>query len=194
MLDDAKVLVDGVNRIASIVESMREMASQSRESFQANNVYATLITALTLSHNKAKQITKIKIQNEPFVIGVDKEKYSFIATIQKQRIEQVWIIIINNALDALKQIETFEERLLEISIKNENGHIVVKIKDNGGGIPSEVLPKIFNPFESTKEEGGMGIGLNVAKRIIDDHDGKIIASNSEDGAVFEVYLPKMNSL
>ncbi|WP_304544863.1 hybrid sensor histidine kinase/response regulator [Sulfurimonas microaerophilic] len=189
LLEDSKTLLDGVHRIASIVESMREMASQKQEVPQPTNVYASLITALTLAYNKAKQISEIRIQNEIFKIGMDKEKFKYIADVQQQRIEQVLVIIINNALDALKRIDDFSQRLLEITVEREDEFIVVRIQDNGGGIDEKILPNIFDPFESNKEEGGMGIGLNVAKRIIDDHNGKIIPSNHENGALFEVYLP-----
>ncbi len=191
LLEDSKIALEGVNRIASIVESMREMASQTKEISKPNNVYASLITALTLSYNKAKQISQIRIQNEPFFIGMDKEKFSFIVDFQKQRMEQVLIIIINNALDALKHKDDFNSRLLDITIENRSECILLRFKDNGGGINEDILPKIFDPFQSSKEEGGMGIGLNVAKRIIDDHGGKIIPSNYENGALFEVYLPKI---
>jgi PAS domain S-box-containing protein len=190
LLEDSKTILGGVNRIASIVESMREMASQTKEVPKSTNVYSSLITALTLSYNKAKQISQIRIQNEVFNIGMDKNKFDFTAYIQKQRIEQVLVIIINNALDSLKHIDSFDKRLLEITIDSEYNFIVVRLYDNGGGIDEEILPKIFDPFESNKKEGGMGIGLNVAKRIIDDNDGKIVASNLDKGALFEVYLPK----
>lgn len=190
LIEDARVIADGVNRIANIVESMREMASQSKASLEPCNIYATLITALTIAYNKSKQVAKIVIKDLPFVIGMQKEQFSYMAMVQKQRIEQVWIIIINNAIDALKHKEHYNERRLEISIEHEHQFVVVRFKDNGGGIDPKVLPKIFDPFESTKEEGGMGIGLNVAHRIIDDHHGKITASNYEDGALFEVYLPQ----
>lgn len=193
LIEDSRTVIEGVNRIASIVESMREMASKTKEFPKPTNVYASLITALTLAFNKAKQISEIRIQDEVFKIGMDKEKFSYIANIQKQRIEQVFVIIINNALDALKHIDNFNERLLEITVHSEYDFIVVRIKDNAGGIDEKILPNIFNPFESTKEEGGMGIGLNVAKRIVDDHGGKIIPSNHETGALFEVYLPKQES-
>jgi len=190
LLEDAQVVIDGTNRIASIVESMREMASKSKEVAELNNVYASLITALTLAYNKSKQVTRVQIQNQVFAIGMDSEKLSYKAMIQKQRIEQVWVIIINNAVDALKHIDNYDERLLEISIENEGDFIVVRFQDSGGGIDETILHKVFDPFESTKEEGGMGIGLNVAKQIVEDHQGKIVASNYEQGALFEVYLPK----
>ena len=185
--EDSKTILDGVNRISSIVESMREMASQAREMPQNSNVYASLITALVLSYNKGANIT---VQDAPFKITMDREAYSFIAPIQKQRIEQVFIIIVNNAIDALKVNKKFDERIFEITLRDEDEHIVVSFQDNGGGINEEILPKIFDPFQSTKVEGGIGIGLNVAKRIMEDHNGKIVASNHAEGALFEVYIPK----
>jgi len=188
--EDARVIADGVNRIANIVESMREMASQTKVKSEPSNVYASLITALTISHNHSKQISEILIQGAPFTIGMNKERFTYMGLIQKQRIEQVWVIIINNAMDALKHKVHYDERLLEISIESEHKYIVVRFKDNGGGIDEKILPKVFDPFESTKEEGGIGIGLNVAQRIMDDHKGKIIASNYEDGALFEVFIPR----
>jgi C4-dicarboxylate-specific signal transduction histidine kinase len=121
---------------------------------------------------------------------MDKKRLNYTTVVQRQRIEQVFIII-NNALDALLHLENFHERLLEITIHNEHDYIVIRFQDNGGGIDKNVLQKIFNPFESNKKEGGMGIGLNVAKKIIDDHKGKIIPSNHENGALFEIYLPKI---
>jgi len=190
LLEDSKSVFEGINRIASIVESMREMASQSKEMPQENNLYACLITALTLAYSKAKQISQIRVQNQIFKIGMHKERFHFGAIFQKQRIEQVLIIIINNALDALVHKEDFNSRLLDINIENEREFIVIRIKDNGGGIAEDILPRIFDPFQSNKEEGGMGIGLNVAKRIMDDHGGKIIPSNCDEGALFEVYIPK----
>lgn len=185
--EDIKTVLEGVNRIASIVESMREMASQAREMPQESNVYASVITALVLSYNKGSTIT---VQNEPFKIGMDKNRYTFLAPIQKQRIEQVFIIIINNAMDALKANKIFEERKFYITLIDDSDFVIVRFQDNGGGINKEILPKMFDAFQSSKTEGGIGIGLNVAKRIIEDHGGKICASNYGDGALFEVYIPK----
>jgi len=186
---DMRTVLDGLNRIAAIVESMREMASQTHELPMHHNLYTSLITALTLSQSKAKHISKIDIKGELFYLGMDKEKFSYLAKVQKQRIEQVFIIIINNALDVLALVHTFESRILEITIEQEFEAIIVRFKDNGGGIDASILASVFEPFKSTKQEGGMGMGLNVARRIIDDHHGKIIASNHANGALFEIFLP-----
>lgn len=194
LIEDSQTVLEGINRIAGIVESMREMASHTEENPMFHNLYSSLITALTLANNKAKHICEIRIQNEIFKLGMDKKKLNYPTMVQRQRIEQVFIIIINNALDSLLHITDFHARLLEITIDNEYDFIVMRFKDNGGGISKEMLPKIFDPFESNKKEGGMGIGLNVAKRIISDHNGKIIPSNHENGALFEIYLPKITPI
>lgn len=189
--DDSKVILEGVNRISSIVESMREMASQARGMPEESNVYSSLITALVLSYNKASFIS---LQNTPFTISMNKNQHTFIAPIQKQRIEQVFIIIINNALDALKLSQAYDTRELKISLRDEDGYVVVSFEDNGGGIGEDILPHIFDPFQSTKVEGGIGIGLNVAKRIMHDHGGEILARNQGNGAIFEVFIPKKSKL
>lgn len=184
---DSKTILDGINRIASIIESMREMASHAKELPIKSNIYASLITALTLSANKTASIS---LQNEPFTIGMEKQKYSFLADIQKQRIEQVFIIIINNAIDALKTKDNIEQKLLNITLHETTNHIVISFHDNGGGIQETLLPYIFEPFQSSKSEGGIGIGLNVAHKIVEEHRGEIRAYNKDGGALFEVSLPK----
>jgi signal transduction histidine kinase len=188
--EDVATVMEGVNRIANIVESMREMASQSSEKLAIHNLYATLVTALTMAYNRSKQICTIMLQDEPFAIGMDKERYRFDVCIQRQRIEQVWIVIINNALDVLKKIEPYEARSLTIRIEALGTETVtIHFHDNGGGIDEEMLPRLFDPFESTKQEGGIGIGLNIARNIVEMHHGRIEAGNREGGAFFSVTLP-----
>ena len=69
--------------------------------------------------------------------------------------------------------------------------IVVEVRDSGPGIPDAVLPRIFEPFYTTKEVGkGTGLGLAIAYGIIQKNDGQIFAANhAEGGAVFTVQLP-----
>lgn len=186
---DIEKIYSGVNRIENIVKSMREVSEVSSETKKAENIYATLITVLTIQQNNAKNISRIYINGDLFDPQTNKEKYSFYSKIQKQRLEQVWIVIINNALDELVKMEDYERRKLEITIEQENNSIIVKFQDNAGGINPKILPEIFEPLVSTKQSGGLGIGLNIAKKIVLDQGGDIAAYNSEDGAVFEVRLP-----
>jgi len=69
--------------------------------------------------------------------------------------------------------------------------VAVEIRDSGPGLPAEVLPRIFEPFYTTKDVGkGTGLGLAIAYGIIQEHGGQISAANHPDGgAVFTVHLP-----
>ncbi len=104
--------------------------------------------------------------------------------------KQVVLNIINNAKDAFEE-KGIKKRLVDILVESENGLIVVTISDNAGGIPLEVLPAIFEPFVSTKGERGTGIGLSLAKTIIEENmHGKISVQNIDDGARFTIKLPR----
>jgi len=58
----------------------------------------------------------------------------------------------------------------------------------GRGVSEQIISKIFEPFVSTKQSSGIGIGLNVAKKIIDEHNGSIMVKNTKDRACFSVVL------
>ncbi len=103
--------------------------------------------------------------------------------------KQVIINILNNAKEAMFE-QSVENKKIEINISKSGNRAVIEIKDNGGGIPEEVLPKIFNTYFTTKGEKGTGIGLQIAKTIIEVNlHGKISAYNSAGGAVFKIELP-----
>jgi len=189
ILEDTKSIQDGIERIESIIETMREASQKSREQKERVNVYESVISALILSYNRSKQVVALTINGEPFTLHTSKQAYHFTCHLQKQRIEQVWIIILNNALDELIKIDSFEKRSLEITIFQENESVIVQFHDNAGGIDPKILPRIFEPFESTKESSGIGIGLNIAQQIVLQNDGEIVAFNEHGGAVFAVQFP-----
>ena len=188
---DSEKMKEGINRIANIVESMREMSQSSKEIKESTNIYATLITSLTMAYNRSRQVTKIFLNDRLFDIdSINKNEFVFCSKVQKQRIEQVWIIVINNALDELVKIDDYEKRSLNIILFEEANEIVIKFKDSAEGIKKDILDDIFEPFISSKEHSGMGVGLNIAKKIVDEQDGKIKAYNEDFGAVFEIRLQK----
>ncbi len=189
MLFSCEKMEDAINRIAVIVESMREMSQTSIEAKEKTNIYATLFTSLTMAYNVSKQISKIYLNNKEFTpTNIDKNDFEVFAKVQKQRLEQVWIIIINNALDALKTLKDYEQRELRIDVFSEADEVIVRFSDNAGGVDEKIIDKIFDPFVSSKTHSGMGVGLNIAKKIIDDHKGEILVYNNEVGAVFDVKL------
>ncbi len=186
-----KIVIDGIKRIENIVNSMKEMSMKTSSEKKATNIYNTLIIASTLAWNKFKNLAPLYINGELFNLDTKKDKFHYFSNIEAQRIEQVWIIIINNAIDELIKIDKFNERRLDVNITENDTEIVVIFRDNAGGIKPNILKHIFEPFKGTKDSSGLGVGLSIAKRIIDDHENMTIeAYNENDGAVFKIKLLK----
>ena len=103
-------------------------------------------------------------------------------------LQQVLLNLVLNGMDAMEDTPPSERRL-RIRIGNSVGRVVVAINDTGHGIPRERLPRIFESFYTTKK-GGMGLGLSIAKSIIEAHLGRIWAENdAKGGATFRFTLP-----
>ncbi|MEO7658998.1 MAG: ATP-binding protein, partial [Pyrinomonadaceae bacterium] len=88
---------------------------------------------------------------------------------------------------------TAEKTLVDVSLKSDNGHAVLRISDHGGGVPEEELPNLFRPFYRVGEArerktGGIGLGLAIAERAIKAHKGTITAKNSNGGLMIEIRL------
>jgi C4-dicarboxylate-specific signal transduction histidine kinase len=195
ILQSVSKISDGIKRIENIVHSIKEMSEENNENMENVNIYATIVTALTLSYNKIKHISKVFVNKEEFSLDMDKNGREYISYVQKQRIEQVWLIIITNAIDELVKIKNFDDRKLDIDISYENNFVKVIFKDNAGGIKEEILDNIFEPFKGTKNSSGIGVGLSIAKKIINDQNkGMIKAYNEKQHAVFEIQLPPKKDL
>ena len=134
---------------------------------------------------KAKNITVVQEIKEIQIKGFERE------------LLQVLLNIINNAKDALENVD--KERYIFIEIYEENNNAVIKIKDNAGGIQKEIIERIFEPYFTTKHQSqGTGIGLYMSQEIISRHMKGVITVDNETytykdkeytGACFEVYLP-----
>jgi signal transduction histidine kinase len=97
--------------------------------------------------------------------------------------------LLNIITNALQAMENSPVKNLFIETQLENGNLLIKIKDTGEGVPEEIKEKIFEPFFSTKK-GGLGIGLPLAKKIIEEHKGKIeFLSKLGQGSEVKIYLP-----
>lgn len=103
----------------------------------------------------------------------------------RDKLNQVWINLLNNALQAMSYNGT-----LEIKIQWVEPWVKVSIIDTGIGIADSIKEKIFDPFFTTKPNGeGMGLGLDICKKIISQTGGKIELENVEKGTCFSVWLP-----
>jgi signal transduction histidine kinase len=113
-----------------------------------------------------------------------------VVTGNSDRLVQVFVNLLRNALNAIPPsgVITVHSRRLN---RNAQSWISISVEDNGSGIPSDVLPEIFEAFVSTRlDANGTGLGLTVAEGIVNQHGGTIAASNrAEGGACLEVTLP-----
>jgi len=110
-------------------------------------------------------------------------------SIDAGQMAQVVMNLINNARDALSKNQ---EKVIIISLKQDDRNLYLDIADNGPGIPSHVLKNLFQPFVTSKKEGkGTGLGLSVCKAIVENHNGEIKATSlAGQGTAWHIVLPK----
>ena len=102
------------------------------------------------------------------------------------QLKQVFLNLMLNACEVMP-----DGGDIEVTVRpapSADNSVQISIKDTGGGIPADMLPKIFNPFFTTKRHG-TGLGLAIVNRILMNHNGSITAANEGKGAVFTVTLP-----
>lgn len=105
---------------------------------------------------------------------------------------QVIINILNNARDVILE-KNSSKKEIDVTLNMTDGFVVLCVKDYAGGIPDNIVDKIFEPYFSTKGDGGTGIGLYMSKTIVEKVGGKLSVRNhekdGEKGAIFEIKLP-----
>ncbi|MBF0567671.1 MAG: PAS domain-containing protein [Nitrospirae bacterium] len=113
--------------------------------------------------------------------------------------KQVMLNLLNNARDAItskRETDNTIRGLIEITIGNneERDKVIISIKDNGGGIPDDVIGKVFEPYFTTKGAEGTGIGLYMSKTIIETNmGGKLYCENIGNGAMFVIELSEQHN-
>lgn len=194
--DSEKILevaykITGLQRSTENIEFASERASKVvfalKNSSRINNNNDEQVLAditegieniLTLYNNQIKQGIEVskKYEKIPKILCYNDE------------LNQVWTNILHNAIYAMDL-----NGKLAIKVYTEKGWVVVSITDSGKGIPKDEIDQIFDPFFSTKPTGeGTGIGLDISKRIIEKHHGKIEVESKPGETTFSVYLPTMN--
>jgi len=107
----------------------------------------------------------------------------------ENELKQVILNLIKNAEDALME-KRVKNPYIKISTFKKGNDFVLEVSDNAGGVPKEIIDKIFDPYFSTKtKRDGMGLGLYMSKIIIEEHcNGKMEVYNDKMGAVFRIVL------
>jgi signal transduction histidine kinase/CheY-like chemotaxis protein len=191
LMENMASIEDGLRRIGNIVDATREITKKGSGQKEPTDIYSTLVYASRMVYNRAKHVTPIYLNGSLFTLDLPAlagESFEVMAI--KEKLEQIWIIILNNAADEfLHQERPFDDRWIRIEIGRSEGWVEVRFHDNAGGISEKILKNIFEPFVSSKTHSGIGIGLNIARSIVQEHGGEISAHNENGGAVFTVRFP-----
>ena len=133
---------------------------------------------------------KYEIENNNINIEIKFDRDNLIMRIDEKYIKQSLINIIQNAIDSiLEKAEIKNKKEIQIKLKTIDNYALIIVKDNGIGIKEDMLPKIFEPYFTTKRHG-TGLGLTNVARIIEAHNGNInIESEYNKGAEVIIKLP-----
>jgi two-component system C4-dicarboxylate transport sensor histidine kinase DctB len=172
---------DLIGRMSAITQQLKSYARKGGEDFVPVDVRTALNSALAIMEPqlKSRQISLSKnLPREALMIFGD-----------QLRLEQVFVNLLRNALDATCSVEMPEIEILLVGGEAVN----LTVRDNGEGILD--LDELFEPFFTTKKPGdGVGLGLAISSGIVTDLGGRLVARNSEaGGAVFELILPILSS-
>ena len=178
--DVVKEVRHEVLRVNRIVTDLLETARPKPAEYRFSDFNATIEHAVTF----AQQQTRAKPVNLEFVKDAALEPVEHDSA-------QIHQVLLNLLLNSIQAIDGAGE--VRVQVTHHNGTASVSVTDNGAGIPPEHLPNIFRPFYTTKGIG-TGLGLSLAKRIVEDHGGQIaVSSEVGRGTRFDVTLPVRHS-
>jgi PAS domain S-box-containing protein len=169
---------DGLRRVQKIVRQLLDFSQQHQPEFALADINQVIDRVLVLT-NHLFASNRIVLDTAPGHALPS-------LMIDRHMIEQVLMNLILNAVQAMK-----DGGRLSIRTFVEEGVCMIEVRDTGAGIPASILPKIFDPFFSTKGEGeGTGLGLSVSLGIVERHGGRILVdSEVAKGTVFTLCLP-----
>lgn len=184
-IDDLmKHITIGSGRITDVVRQLKLFAEIGAEGRDSYNINEGLDNGLDLLGGKVEEHGITVVRN-----------FALTSTVEGDRIKlnQAFLNILSNAVGALENtpngepliaITTSEVRLDGLS------HVEVSIQDNGVGVPVEFREKVFDPFFTTKEVGcGLGLGLSIVHKVVEEHNGKLILDSNEQGTTVIIRFP-----
>jgi len=177
--EDLRVIEGEVRRMEGSLQTFLAFARPAkpeRESVQLSRILAGVLGLVRGRAEKQRVAVRVDVPDRPVSLTAD-----------AGQLQQVLVNLLLNALDAMPGGGT-----LRLAVREGGGRVVVEVADTGPGVAREMLPRLFEPFASSKETG-LGLGLVISRRIVEDHGGTIDARNSPGGgASFSVTLPAGN--
>lgn len=178
-------LLEKLNEMSDTTQQLSNTIDDFRNFFKpAKNKEKFLLADAV---NATKHMIEPQLHGIDFKIIAEKniEIYSY-----KNELMHVFLNVLWNSIDALKETDTLNGKILIKIFQQENNYAVLTIEDNAGGIPEKIINNVFDPYFSTKSKNGTGLGLYMSKTIIEEHcKGSIKVVNNSEGACFTIKLP-----
>lgn len=165
-----------IARINHIVTDLLQTARPHPPNVRKGNLNTTVEHAVMLGRQQAlSNSVQIELQKDPSLPEVEHDS------------DQIHQVLLNLLLNAMQAINT--DGIVKVGVRQQGSSAIIEVADNGRGIPPDHLPNIFRPFYTTKGDG-TGLGLSLARRIVEDHHGRIdVSSTLGKGTTFSVVLP-----
>lgn len=174
-----RILIEQIESLSRLASEFSSFAQMPTENFEEVNVHQVLLDTLTLFESS---------ETARFIY--DKQVKSHMIHGDKEQLGRVFNNTIKNAIQAIPDDRS---GIITVNVESDNRTLKISIKDNGVGIDDETAKNVFVPRFSTKNSG-MGLGMPITKKIIDNHGGKIqFKSKLNRGTTFFIELPLSNN-
>lgn len=167
-----------VKRINDIIQSLKNFSRENkRESFSECHIKNLMEETLSYCHDRFR-LESIELRIEPF--ADEKVKCRSV------QISQVLLNLLNNSFDAIKGTH---EPWVSLAVKKMDHCLQIMVKDSGHGIPEKIRINMMEPFYTTKEFGGTGLGLSLSRKMMEEHGGKLYFDEAAENTTFVIELP-----
>lgn len=133
-----------------------------------------LVSFVRFNSEIRSDLLELDVRSEPVILG------------NRLKLHQVLVNLVMNAADA---IGDRPDGRIRLSVDQSGDEAVVRVEDNGGGIPDAIREQIWEPFYTTKGDRGNGLGLDISRRLVEFHKGTITCESSGETTSFEIRLP-----
>ena len=175
----AKILVEQIDHLSQIATDFAQFANIGKTRNQVFNL-----------NDSIKHVTSLYSANDKLNITISPHAEKILIKADRTQINRLLTNLIQNAIQSVPENRDAE---IEVATKEEDGKMILSVKDNGTGIPENMIGKIFTPNFTTKTSG-TGLGLAMCKGIVEKLDGKIWFTTKENKyTIFFVELPMENS-
>lgn len=176
--ENIKIMIELTDRLADIIGQFKSFTRKSSGQDNATEIATVIEQALI--------IVKPELEKRSVKLHTSLPKGHCQVWCDGQRLQQVLVNLMSNAIVAMEQVDI---KLLTIKVEGDK-KVTITLQDTGPGVMENQFDKIFEPYFTTSERQGLGLGLSISERIVESMQGAITVNNaSQGGAIFTITLP-----